>query len=238
MHIQIEHLKKVYYLEGKEIPVLRDISFEIESGAYVSLTGSSGVGKSTLLHLLATLDEPTSGKVVMDGTDVFAQTSGEVASFRNRNIGIVFQFHHLLSEFTALENVMMPALMSRAPRGEAQDRAAVLLEEVGLKERMLHRPGELSGGEQQRVALARSLVNNPRLLLADEPTGNLDENTGRGIHDLLERWCEERQLTVLVVTHNPRLAARMPVRYRLTKEGIEEGMLDVGDTAVPAAAPA
>lgn len=223
MQIEIRNLVKNYYLEDAEVPVLRAIDLDIQAGDLVALTGPSGVGKSTLLHILGTLDVPSSGQVRMDGVDVFAQSAAAVADFRNRNIGFVFQFHHLLPEFTALENAMMPALVSRVSPSVAKNRAETLLEEVGLSHRMQHRPGELSGGEQQRVALARALVNEPRLLLADEPTGNLDEQTGAGIHEIIENLNQTRGITAVVVTHNPRLANRMPKRIQLNQNGVERG---------------
>lgn len=231
MQIEIRNLVKNYYLEDAEVPVLRAIDLDIQAGDLVALTGPSGVGKSTLLHILGTLDEPSSGQVRMDGVDVFAQSAAAVADFRNRNIGFVFQFHHLLPEFTALENVMMPALVSRVSPSVAKSRAEALLEEVGLSHRMQHRPGELSGGEQQRVALARALVNEPRLLLADEPTGNLDEQTGAGIHEIIENLNQTRGITAVVVTHNPRLANRMPKRIQLSQNGVERGTY--GDPRAP-----
>ncbi|MFZ9887313.1 MAG: ABC transporter ATP-binding protein [Myxococcota bacterium] len=226
MRIEVTGLRKSYLLDGQEIPVLHGVDLVIERGEFVSLTGPSGVGKSTLLHVLGTLDIPTGGRVVMDGTDVFAQTPAGIAEFRNRHIGFVFQFHHLLPEFTALENTMMPALVARVPKARAAQRARELLSEVGLGHRLGHRPGELSGGEQQRVALARALVNEPELLLADEPTGNLDERTGAGIHELIERLNQQRGITALLVTHNPRLALRMRRRIQLTREGVREGAFE------------
>jgi len=222
MRIETTGLAKSYWLQGAEIPVLKGIDLVIEAGTYCAITGPSGAGKSTLLHLLGTLDSPSAGAIKMDGHDVFDQSPAEVARFRNKNIGFVFQFHHLLSEFTALENAMMPALVLRTPVAQAEKRAMELLAEVGLAHRVHHRPGELSGGEQQRVALARALMNEPRLLLADEPTGNLDEATGAGIHELIERLNRERGITAVVVTHNPRLALRMRRRLRLERDGIHE----------------
>lgn len=234
MQIEIRELVKNYYLEDAEVPVLRSLDLDIQAGDLVALTGPSGVGKSTLLHILGTLDIPSSGHVRMDGVDVFAQSAAAVADFRNRNIGFVFQFHHLLPEFTALENAMMPALVSRVSPSAARSRAEALLEEVGLAHRMQHRPGELSGGEQQRVALARALVNEPRLLLADEPTGNLDEQTGAGIHEIIESLNQTRGITAVVVTHNPRLANRMPKRVQLSQHGVERGTY--GEDDAPEAA--
>jgi len=222
MKIEVERLEKSYYLGGAGIPVLRGVDLVLAPGDFASVTGSSGVGKSTFLHVLGTLDTPTAGRVLFDGQDVFRLSPKEIADFRNRHVGFVFQFHHLLPEFTALENVMLPALVARRAKADAMRRATVLLDEVGLAHRMAHRPGELSGGEQQRVALARALVNEPSVLLADEPTGNLDETTGEGIHEILTRLNRERGITVLVVTHNPRLALRMPRRLRMTLSGIED----------------
>ena len=179
MNIDIENLSKSYFLGKAEIPVLRNISLKINEGELISLTGPSGVGKSTFLHVLGTLDTPTSGSILYAGQNVQSFIDADVARFRNENIGYVFQFHHLLSEFSALENVMMPLLMRREDKKQASARAEELLSFVGLKHRINHKPGELSGGEQQRVALARALAHSPKILLADEPTGNLDETTGQ-----------------------------------------------------------
>ncbi|MBA3765265.1 MAG: ABC transporter ATP-binding protein, partial [Actinobacteria bacterium] len=196
MRIEVRGLKKSYWLNDAEIPVLKGIDLVIEGGEYVAITGPFGVGKSTLLHVLGTLDIPSEGSVYMDGVDVFAQSPAEIARFRNKNIGFVFQFHHLLPEFTALENVMIPALIHRVSRADASVKARGMLERVGLAHRVTHRPGELSGGEQQRVALARALVLEPRLLLADEPTGNLDAVTGEEIHALFSELNRERGTTM------------------------------------------
>jgi len=208
-------LHKSYWLGEKEIHVLRGASFALRAGEMASLVGPSGVGKSTFLHVVGTLDPPTAGTVLFDGQDAFEMGEEPLARFRNRNVGFVFQFHYLLPEFTALQNTAMPGLISRMARGEAEQVAREMLELVGLGHRLDHRPGELSGGEQQRVALARALVLKPRLLLADEPTGNLDEATGEGIHQLLLDLNRRLGIAAVVVTHNPRLAERMPRRLRL-----------------------
>ena len=208
-------LHKSYWLGEKEIHVLRGASFALGAGEMASLVGPSGVGKSTFLHVVGTLDPPTAGTVLFDGQDAFEMGEEPLARFRNRNVGFVFQFHYLLPEFTALQNAAMPGLISRLPREEAEQVARETLELVGLGHRLDHRPGELSGGEQQRVALARALVLKPRLLLADEPTGNLDEATGEGIHQLLLDLNRRLGIAAIVVTHNPRLAERMPRRLRL-----------------------
>ncbi|MEW5851705.1 MAG: ABC transporter ATP-binding protein [Myxococcota bacterium] len=215
MRVEISGLKKSYWMDGHELRVLNGVDVLIEQGELVSITGPSGVGKSTFLHILGTLDVPSEGRVLYDGEQVFTRTPAGINEFRNRNIGFVFQFHHLLPEFTALENVMMPAMVQRMPTKQARDAAGAILDEVGLGHRVTHRPGELSGGEQQRVALARALILEPKLLLADEPTGNLDENTGGAIHDLLFRLNERRRITAVVVTHNTALAHRMPRRLTM-----------------------
>jgi lipoprotein-releasing system ATP-binding protein len=213
--VRVEGLAKTYLMGEKRLEVLRGLDLTIEAGELVALTGPSGAGKSTFLHVVGTLDVPTRGRVLVDGEDVFALGEEELARFRNETIGFVFQSHHLLPEFTALENVMMPALIRRVPRGEARRHAEETLELVGLAERMDHHPGELSGGEQQRVALARALCLRPRLLLADEPTGNLDPQTAEGIHGLLVDLNARLGITAVVVTHNERLAAALPRRLRL-----------------------
>ncbi len=213
--VRIEGLAKTYLMADRRLEVLRGVDLEIAEGELVALTGPSGAGKSTFLHLLGTLDVPTRGRVRFDGEDVFERTEEELASFRNETVGFVFQSHHLLPEFTALENAMMPGLIRRIPRAEARRKAADMLERVGLGDRLEHRPGELSGGEQQRVALARALSLSPRLLLADEPTGNLDPQTADGIHALLVEINHSLGITAVVVTHNERLAQALPRRLRL-----------------------
>jgi lipoprotein-releasing system ATP-binding protein len=207
--VQVDDLHRVFFHQDKQLHVLRGVRLTVRRGEMIAVVGESGVGKSTLLQILGTLDHPTSGAVRFGDVDVFRFTEAELASFRNRTIGFVFQFHHLLPEFSALENVVMPALIARLPRAEALERGERLLRDVGLSERMTHRPGELSGGEQQRVALARALVMDPQLVLADEPTGNLDERTSEEIHDLFVDLNRRTHVTFMIVTHNRHLAARM-----------------------------
>jgi lipoprotein-releasing system ATP-binding protein len=218
-------LEKTYHLGTKAIPVLRGVTLDVAAGERVAIVGASGSGKSTLLHLLGTLDEPDRGEIHYDGQSIRGLGSNALAELRNRRVGFVFQFHHLLPEFTALENVMMPALIQRMGKNEARDRARALLDVVGLSHRLDHKPGELSGGEQQRVALSRALVLEPGMLLADEVTGNLDRDTGAGIHDLLVRINEERKLTLIVVTHNVELAARLGHTRRLHAGLLEDKAL-------------
>jgi lipoprotein-releasing system ATP-binding protein len=213
--VRIEGLAKTYLMGDRRLEVLRGLDLEIAAGELVALTGPSGAGKSTFLHLLGTLDVPTGGRILFDDEDPFERGEEGLAAFRNETVGFVFQSHHLLPEFTALENAMMPALIRRVPRPEARRRAAEMLSLVGLAERTEHRPGELSGGEQQRVALARALCLRPRLLLADEPTGNLDPATAEGIHELLADLNAQMGITAVVVTHNERLASALPRRLRL-----------------------
>ncbi len=213
--IHIERLYKTYEGPRDTVEVLKGLDLQVAQGETVAILGASGVGKSTLLHIAGALDRPTGGLVLVDGQEIFRMDERALAVFRNRNIGFVFQFHHLLPEFSALENVMMPALIARRERGEALERARALLAEVGLGHREDHRVGELSGGEAQRVAVARALVLEPKLLLADEPTGNLDERTGEKVHELMLRLNLEHGLTTLVATHNERLAAGLQRRLRL-----------------------
>jgi lipoprotein-releasing system ATP-binding protein len=228
--VRVEALTKHFFHGGRRLEVLKCLNLTLERGQMLSVVGMSGVGKSTLLHVLGTIDAPTSGKIFFDGVDLALLNPSQLASFRNRSIGFVFQFHHLLPEFTALENVMMPALIQRKNRQEAESRAAEVLQSVGLGERLTHKPGELSGGEQQRVALARALVLQPQLLLADEPTGNLDSKTGASIHDLFFALNEKFQTTMLIVTHNDELARRMPRKLRMI-DGVlfEDRMVDQPD---------
>jgi lipoprotein-releasing system ATP-binding protein len=220
MNIDIRHLSKSYYLHGLEIPVLRDISLFIETGDLISLTGPSGVGKSTFLHVIGALDVPSAGSILYDSRNIQALSDAQVAAFRNTHIGHVFQFHHLISEFTAAENVMMPLLIRRVSFHEALKKAKAMLSFVGLSHRVDHKPGELSGGEQQRVALARALTHEPTLLLADEPTGNLDEKTGQDIIDLILHYNQIRGATVLLVTHNLRISSLFKKKLILDERGL------------------
>jgi lipoprotein-releasing system ATP-binding protein len=194
---------------GETIQVLRDLELSVAPGETVAIVGQSGVGKSTLLHVLGTLDRPSGGRVLFRGDDVFAKDPSELARYRGRSLGFVFQLHHLLPEFSALENVMMPGLLAALPRAELRDRAATLLEEAGLAERLDQRVGKLSGGERQRVAVARALVMDPALVLADEPTGNLDPETGERVHELMLGLNQRRGSALVVVTHNYDLARRL-----------------------------
>lgn len=197
---------KSFHLGPTEVRVLNGVSLEIKRGELVAIVGASGVGKTTLLHILGTLDRPTRGQVRFNDQDVFARSDQDLAEFRNRNIGFVFQFHHLLPEFTALENAMMPALIRRDDWTQARAAAEAVLREVGLAHRLEHRTGELSGGEQQRVAVARALVLKPDLVLADEPTGNLDTHTGEEVFDLMRGLNRARGVTFIIVTHNEALS--------------------------------
>ncbi len=205
--VSVRALNKSYVVGSQRIHVLRDLDIDVAPGEMVAIVGASGVGKSTLLHVVGGLDRSDSGVVQLAGIDVTGMPDASLVEFRNRNVGFVFQFHHLLPEFDAAENVAMPMRIARAPGPEAEQRAAELLTRVGLGERLVHRPGMLSGGEQQRVAVARALVMRPALLLADEPTGDLDEATAESLHQLLREMHAEHRLTSIIATHNPRLAA-------------------------------
>jgi lipoprotein-releasing system ATP-binding protein len=202
-------VKKSFQHMGRTLEVLRGIDLTIEEGEMIGIVGQSGAGKSTLLHCIGTLDIVSSGSIKVASEELTTMSGKRLAELRNRTIGFVFQFHHLLPEFNALENVLMPGLIQGRSRKDMEPRASALLEEVGLKERMLHRPGELSGGEQQRVALARALVLDPKLLLADEPTGNLDSRTSEQMHQLFYEVNESRKTTIVIVTHNAALAGTM-----------------------------
>jgi len=213
--IQVQRLFKSFGNGAKRVDVLKGIDLTFSQGERAAIVGASGVGKTTLLHILGALDRPTAGRVLYQGKDVFALSERELALFRNREIGFVFQFHHLLPEFNALENTMMPCLIQGISKKEAASRAEFILTLVGLKERLSHKPGELSGGEQQRVAVARALVLKPKVLLADEPTGNLDTKTGESVFHLLQELNQIRNVTLIIVTHNLTLAGQLPRQVRL-----------------------
>jgi lipoprotein-releasing system ATP-binding protein len=234
--VEVKKLGKAYIHNGKPLPVLANVELSLAPGDMVAVVGASGVGKSTLLQILGTLDLPTSGSIKFNGEEITTMSSTRLAEFRNRHIGFVFQFHHLLPEFTAVENVMMPALIQRIAVPTARQMAADILGRVGLQHRLTHRPSELSGGEQQRVALARAMVLGPALLLADEPTGNLDRATGTAIHQLFLELNQERGSTLLVVTHNPELAQLMPRRMRMVDGGrlVEDGITSTSHTSLEA----
>ncbi|HXQ22723.1 MAG TPA: ABC transporter ATP-binding protein [Candidatus Acidoferrales bacterium] len=203
------------YRDSRRIDVLVDLDLEVAAGEAVAIVGQSGVGKSTLLHILGTLDQPTSGTLRVGGVDVFGLSEREQTTFRNREVGFIFQFHHLLPDFTALENVMMPALIRGMSAAEAAPPARALLERVGLGERLTHKPGELSGGEQQRVAVARAVALSPRVILADEPTGNLDPATGAEVHAVLMELNRDQRITLVIVTHNEELSHLVDRTLRL-----------------------
>ena len=207
--IQIQGLVKTFPANGRQVEVLRGVDLDICQGETLAVVGASGAGKSTLLHILGTLERPSGGQVLWDGEAVFSLDDQRLAAFRNRKVGFVFQFHHLLPEFNTLENVMMPGLIARLPRAAAREQAEAILVRVGLKERLGHRVSTLSGGEQQRVAVARALVLEPEVLLADEPTGNLDLKTGALVQELLVTLNRERGLTSVIVTHNLEMARNL-----------------------------
>ena len=215
--LEAEDLEKEYRTGPEVLRVLRGASLTVRHGEFVTLAGASGVGKSTLLHLLGALDRPDGGRVRFKGAELFTRSEPELVRYRRQDVGFVFQFYNLLGELTALENAMIPALIARRPTHEARALAQAALAEVGLADRARHRPGELSGGEQQRVAIARALINKPSLILADEPTGNLDPKTSEVIYDLFLRLGAERGVAFLVATHNPDLARKAERGYRLVE---------------------
>jgi lipoprotein-releasing system ATP-binding protein len=225
---EVRGLRKSFRTAEKEIHVLRGIEMEIRQGEALAILGASGVGKTTLLHILGALDRASGGSVLYRGADLLEKSDRDLAAFRNREIGFVFQFHYLLSELTALENASLPGWIAGMPKREAESRAAQLLKEMGLGDRLNHRPGTLSGGEQQRVAVARAMLMEPRVLLADEPTGNLDTRTASAVEDLLLALRETHGVTLVVVTHNPAFACRMDRQVRmvdgnLVEQGTPEG---------------
>jgi lipoprotein-releasing system ATP-binding protein len=216
--LECRGLKKTYHKDGNPVEVLRGVDLIVREGETMAILGASGAGKSTLLHVLGTLEPPTEGEILYLGKNVAAFSAEKVSRFRNREIGFIFQFHYLLQEFTALENVLMPALIAGESRTKYEERARALLEEVGLGHRLTHRPAELSGGEQQRVALARALVMHPRLLLADEPTGNLDSTNAQKIKELFLSLSESRGVTIALVTHDEEIAQDFS-RHLTMKDG-------------------
>jgi lipoprotein-releasing system ATP-binding protein len=215
MHVEIRSLSKRFIKDRSRIDVLTDLNLELQPGERVSIIGQSGSGKSTFLHVLGTLDRPTSGQVLFDGKDVFKNSAKKLDRLRNQRVGFVFQFHHLLPDHDALRNVMMPAVIAGVDSAEARERAQGLLEQVGLRDRLTHRPGKLSGGEQQRVAIARALMRRPSLLLADEPTGNLDPRTSDAVLEQMLELNKEVGSTLVVVTHSHELAAKFDRRLTL-----------------------
>jgi len=221
---QVRDLHKRFRAGAKEIHVLRGIHLTVGPGETVAILGASGVGKTTLLHILGALDRPSAGRVIYRGEDLGEKSDRDLAAFRNREIGFVFQFHYLLSELTALENTALPGWIGGMPRKEAEAKAVGLLREMGLADRLTHRPGALSGGEQQRVAVARAMLMQPRVILADEPTGNLDTRTSSAVEDLLLDLRNRHGVTLVVVTHNPEFARRMDRQIRMVDGNIvEEG---------------
>jgi lipoprotein-releasing system ATP-binding protein len=220
--IEATDIDKSYVVGTAKLDVLRRLSFSVEKGEMVAIVGASGVGKSTLLHVLGGLDTIDAGTIRIGDTDVASMRPTDLVAFRNRHVGFVFQFHHLLPEFSALENAGMPMRIGRRPAEERESRARLLLDRVGLSERLVHKPGMLSGGEQQRVAIARALVMEPSVLLADEPTGDLDEHTAESLHELLREMHRERGLTSIIATHNPRLAAACDRVLRLEDGKLRE----------------
>jgi lipoprotein-releasing system ATP-binding protein len=220
--LKIDKLNKHYKDKKRDIHILNDLDFEIKKGEFVSVLGKSGSGKTTFLNMIGMLDKPDSGNVYYAGQNVSKAPSSKIDLLRNEMLGFIFQFHYLLPEFTALENVMLPGLIgNKKDRDKVKKRASELLTEMGLGDRLDHKPTELSGGEKQRVAIARAMINEPKIILADEPTGNLDEETSEVIHKLLRKICEEKNQTIIVVTHSTELASITDKRYHLTKGKLE-----------------
>ena len=214
-----QNISKFYQEGNQQTEVLKQVSFSMQPGELVAIVGSSGSGKSTLLHTLGGLDQPSSGEVFINGQSLQKMTPNALAKLRNQYLGFGYQFHHLMADFTALENVMMPMLIGRQNKGEAQSRAEQMLSAVGLQHRISHRPSALSGGERQRVAIARALVNNPALVLADEPTGNLDHKTTESIFELIQQLNQEKQIAFLLVTHDLSLAEKLNRRL-IMQDGV------------------
>jgi lipoprotein-releasing system ATP-binding protein len=222
--IQAKNLRKSYWIDATETPVLKGVDLSIEPKSLTAILGASGTGKSTLLYVLSSLEPPDEGTVLFEGEDLYSRNDDRLSAFRNRAVGFVFQFHHLLPEFTALENVMMPLLVRGVSRSEAASAARGCLDRLGLSARAEHRPAELSGGEQQRVAVARAIVGEPRVLFADEPTGNLDEENGRRLVELLLELHRERGTALVLVTHNAAVADRFPKKVRMEGGRVEIGV--------------
>jgi len=220
--LEARNVKKTFWQGPKEVRVLDDVNLELRAGKSLAIVGASGAGKSTLLHILGGLDKPDEGEVLIEGASMWALSEAERGLVRNKTMGFVYQFHHLLDEFTALENVAMPLLIRGEKTADAVSRAEHLLGRVGLAERIHHKPGELSGGERQRTAVARALVGNPRVVLGDEPTGNLDERTADQVYGLLLELNQELKTSLLLVTHNTRLAARMDQQFELHMGCLQE----------------
>ena len=225
--LSVRDLRKDYFLKGETVHALRGVSFDVPVGDYVSIMGPSGSGKSTLLQIIGTLDTPTSGVVTIEDHNPFELSEPELAAFRNQKIGFVFQDHHLLPQCSVLENVLIPALAGRGAGKDEEQRAKGLLERVGLGDRLSHRPAQISGGERQRAAVCRALINRPAILLADEPTGNLDQKTAESVGALLLELSREEQTLLICVTHSLELASKFPQR-RVLREGKLEGMKDEG----------
>jgi lipoprotein-releasing system ATP-binding protein len=231
--VVIENITKTFQHMGQALDVLKGIDLTIEQGQILAIVGPSGAGKSTLLHCIGTLDLPTTGRIRFGGEELTTMRPSRLAAVRNRDVGFVFQFHHLLPEFTALENIMLPGLIAGRSRKEMERRANELLEEVGLEQRATHRPGELSGGEQQRVAVARALALGPRMVLADEPTGNLDSHTSDSIHELFFEINRTHNTTIVVVTHNPAFANSMPRVVHLLDGRVDRDVFSSVDGRMP-----